>query len=187
GLGAVDTGFAAFGEVTDRRARAELLDEGLAILTGLWRGQPFRHRGRHYTVEPTEFPAPPPPVQQPRIPIWVAAAWPSRRSMRRALRYDGILPMVIGDDGAARQATPDDVRAIVDHAREHRPPDAGPFDVVVEGETPGDDPAAAAAEVRRWAGAGATWWMETRWSAPDVATVRERIAQGPPSDRPGEG
>src|SRR5512135_103160 len=40
GLGAIDTGFEAFGEVTDRKARAELLDEGLEIVTGLWRGQP---------------------------------------------------------------------------------------------------------------------------------------------------
>jgi alkanesulfonate monooxygenase SsuD/methylene tetrahydromethanopterin reductase-like flavin-dependent oxidoreductase (luciferase family) len=38
GLGAVDNGFDAFGEATDRRTRAELLDEGLDILTGLWRG-----------------------------------------------------------------------------------------------------------------------------------------------------
>ena len=43
GLGAIDTGFAAFGEETDRKVRAELLDEGLDILTGLWRGQPFSY------------------------------------------------------------------------------------------------------------------------------------------------
>src|SRR3990170_1566796 len=36
GLGAIDSGFAAFGEETDRRIRAELLDEGLDILTALW-------------------------------------------------------------------------------------------------------------------------------------------------------
>ena len=44
GLGAIDTGFEAFGEVTDRSMRAELLDEGLDILIGLWRGQPFQLR-----------------------------------------------------------------------------------------------------------------------------------------------
>lgn len=38
GLGAVETGFAAFGEETDRKIRSELLDEGLDVLTGLWRG-----------------------------------------------------------------------------------------------------------------------------------------------------
>ncbi|HEY7974187.1 MAG TPA: LLM class flavin-dependent oxidoreductase, partial [Ktedonobacterales bacterium] len=32
GLGAIDTGFAEFGEETDRKTRAELMDEGLAII-----------------------------------------------------------------------------------------------------------------------------------------------------------
>src|SRR5919202_1949683 len=73
GLGALDTGFECFGEVTDRRTRAELLDEGLEILTGLWEGQPFRYDGRHYRVQETNFMVPPPPAQRPRIPIWVVA------------------------------------------------------------------------------------------------------------------
>lgn len=99
GLGAIDTGFAAFGEETDRRQRAQLLDEGLAIVTGLWQGQPFRFNGTHYQVQPTEFMPPPPPVQQPRIPIWVVGAWPRPRSMQRALRWDGILPAIMTPEG----------------------------------------------------------------------------------------
>src|SRR5512133_3420780 len=98
GLGAVDTGFEAFGEVTDRKIRAELLDEGLDILTGLWRGQPFNYSGKHYTVKETSFAPPPTPVQRPRIPIWVVGAWPRMKSMQRALRYDGLLPSIMGDD-----------------------------------------------------------------------------------------
>ena len=47
GLGAINNGFAEFGEETDRKVRAELLDEGLEILTGLWKGQPFRYEGKH--------------------------------------------------------------------------------------------------------------------------------------------
>src|SRR3972149_2731750 len=43
GLGAIDTGFEEFGEVTDRKTRAELLDEGLEIITGLWNGQPVNY------------------------------------------------------------------------------------------------------------------------------------------------
>ncbi len=81
GLGAIDTGFAEFGEVTERRQRAELLDEGLDILTGLWRGQPFNYSGKHYTVRETNFYPPPPPIQQPRIPIWVVGAWPHPKSL----------------------------------------------------------------------------------------------------------
>src|SRR5512146_1866096 len=64
GLGAVDTGFAEFGEVTDRRTRAALLDEGLAIIAGLWRGQPFNFDGKHYHVREIKFHPPAPPVQK---------------------------------------------------------------------------------------------------------------------------
>ncbi|CAN5635595.1 LLM class flavin-dependent oxidoreductase [soil metagenome] len=181
GLGALDSGFAEFGEETDRRTRARLLDEGLDVLTGLWRGQPFEYVGSHYQVRPSEFLPPPPPVQQPRIPIWVVGAWPSPKSLGRALRYDGILPTVIGDEGA-RQATPDEVRELTDYVRRVRGEE--PFDVVVEGETPGGDPEAAGDQVRTWADAGATWWIEGRWDVigrPDaVDVVRERLRQGPP-------
>ena len=95
GLGAIDTGFAEFGEETDRKTRAELLDEGLDIVTGLWRGQPFNYDGKHYHIKETKFYPLPPPVQQPRIPIWVVGAWPKEKSMQRALRYDGYLPNVL--------------------------------------------------------------------------------------------
>ena len=186
GLGAVDTGFAEFGEVTDRKTRAELLDEGLDILTGLWRGQPFHFDGQHYRIRETTFLPPPPPVQQPRIPIWTVAAWSRPKSMQRALRYDGILPTVMGDDGKARQANIDEVRMIKDYVDAHRTAST-PFDIVVEGETPGDDPAQGAAIVGEWAAAGATWWIEALWSAteqPDgIGRVRRRIEQGPPVDR----
>jgi len=67
-----------------------MLDESLAIVEGLWSGAPFGFEGRHYRFEPMTFR--PTPVQQPRIPIWVIGAWPNERSVRRALRFDGIIP-----------------------------------------------------------------------------------------------
>lgn len=183
GLGAVDTGFEAFGEVTDRRARAELLDEGLDILTGLWRGQPFGYDGKHYKIQPTTFRPPPPPVQRPRIPVWVVGAWPRMKSMRRAMRYDGLLPTVLGKDGQPRQASPADVRAIRAFVEANRVATT-PFDIVVEGETPGGDPARAAAIVGEWVEAGATWWIEAMWNAAEgpegTEAVRTRARQGPP-------
>jgi hypothetical protein len=42
--------FGIFHEPTGDRERAELLDEGLAILDGLWTGEPFSYSGSHYTV-----------------------------------------------------------------------------------------------------------------------------------------
>lgn len=186
GLGAVDTGFTAFGEETDRKVRAELLDEGLDILTGLWRGQPFSYAGKHYTVQETTFAPPPPPVKQPRIPIWVAGAWHRRKSLHRALRYDGLLPNVFDAAGQIRAATPTDVHAMHSYVAANRTA-TGPFDIIVEGETPGERPRAAAAIVEEWAAAGATWWIETRWNAGDppggLEAVRERILQGPPGGR----
>jgi len=182
GLGAIDTGFAEFGEVTDRRTRAEMLDEGLDILTGLWRGQPFEYQGNHYHLRPTTFFPPPPPIQRPRIPIWVVGAWPRPKSMARALRYDGLLPARMDDQGRFAALTPGDVRDIRAHVNAQR--GEAPYDIVVEGVTPGDDRAAAAAAVQPWAAAGATWWIEALWGAPgetpDLGRVRQRIQQGPP-------
>jgi alkanesulfonate monooxygenase SsuD/methylene tetrahydromethanopterin reductase-like flavin-dependent oxidoreductase (luciferase family) len=183
GLGALDTGFAEFGEVTDRKTRAELLDEGLDILKGLWRGQPFSYDGKHYQIKPVEFPGPPPPVQQPRIPIWTVGAWPRPKSMQRVLRCDGIMPAVISDDKTFVEITPEHIREISAFVAANRT-EPTPFDIVMEGETPGDDPAKAAAHVKRWAEAGATWWIESRWEVPRDAeglkVVLERIRQGPP-------
>ncbi len=182
GLGATDTGFAEFGEVTDRKTRAELMDEGLDIMSGLWRGQPFSYEGKHYTVRPTTFNVPPPPVQQPRIPIWVVGAWPRPKSMARVLKYDGILPTVMDANGP-RQANLDEVREIAKFVAFRRPPGI-PFDIVVEGVTPADDPAQAADIVAPWADAGATWWIEALWTAPSgeegAEMIRRRIAAGPP-------
>jgi alkanesulfonate monooxygenase SsuD/methylene tetrahydromethanopterin reductase-like flavin-dependent oxidoreductase (luciferase family) len=183
GLGAPDTGYAAFGEVTDRRQRAELTDEGLAILTGLWAGQPFSFQGKHYTVTPTDFSPPPPPVQRPRIPIWVVGAWPRERSMLRAAQYDGLLPAAFDEGGRARQATPAELREMAAYLAPRRAVGA-PFEIIVEGATPGDDRGAAAAQLAPWEAAGATWWLETMWGlsreAGGLDSVRRRVAQGPP-------
>jgi len=183
GLGAPDTGFAQVGEVTERKTRAELLDEGLDIVTGLWRGQPFEYDGKHYHLKPIKFPPPPPPVQQPRIPIWVVGAWPRAKSMRRALRYDGLLPTVMTTSAKHRKVRPADVRAINAYVKANRS-EQTPFDIVVEGTTPGANRKQAATEVHKWSKAGATWWLEALWSAFDKeagpASVHKRITQAPP-------
>jgi alkanesulfonate monooxygenase SsuD/methylene tetrahydromethanopterin reductase-like flavin-dependent oxidoreductase (luciferase family) len=170
GLGALDDGaFGNVGEPTDARTRAEMLDESLAILEGLWSGEPFGFNGRHYRFDPMTFR--PTPVQEPRIPIWVVGAWPKERSVRRALRFDGILPQT---------SDPDEIRALVEFIGRERPP--GPFDIVVEGTT-SLDPDEAAAAVRPLADAGATWWVESDWTGATIDSLRRRIAAGPPSLR----
>lgn len=179
GLGAVDTGFDDFGEEVDVRARAELMDEALNIVTGLWNGQPFSYDGKHYHLKPTEFHPPPPPVQQT---IWVVGLLGSQKSMARAARYQGLLPSVRADDGAWRKLEPDDVREMRRICSQAGCADH--FDIVVEGTTPGDDVAKVRSEVEAWEGAGATWWIETMWEAQfesdPLTPVADRIRQGPP-------
>jgi alkanesulfonate monooxygenase SsuD/methylene tetrahydromethanopterin reductase-like flavin-dependent oxidoreductase (luciferase family) len=169
GLGTLDDGaFGNVGEPTEGRIRAERLDESLAILEGLWSGEPFAFEGKHYRFGPMTFR--PTPVQRPRIPIWVVAIHGSERSMARALRYDGIVAQVEDPAGIADLA--DDV------ARQ-RPPGARPFEIVAQGQTP-PDRARATEIVSPIAAAGATWWIDADWDGSTVETVRSRIAAGPP-------
>jgi len=177
GLGAID-GLPTTGEVTDRKLRAARMDEGIDLMRTLWSGG-RAHHGEHYDyVCPADSPTMVTPVQA-RIPIWVAGAWPRPKSMQRVLRCDGIVPeWHLGE----REGSPDDVREMLSWLAERGArPD---LDVISEGETPAADAAAAAATVRPWAEAGCTWWLETRWSAPDgparTLAVRERIEAGPP-------
>ena len=179
GLGATDDGgFSKVGEPTDRKTRARRLDEALEILTGLWSGEPFSHEGEHYRLGEMTFR--PPTVQRPRIPIWVVGAWPSEKSMNRALRYDGVLAATAGAGaGSSPGVTPETIREIKEYVREHGRGDD--FDIVWEGETPGDDPEAATSIVRPYAEAGATWWIEAPWTPPNAPEdLRRRIKQGPP-------
>ena len=175
GMGAPDVGFKKFGEVTDLRARAELVDEGLAILTQMWSGKPFTHQGQHYQVNAKRLRINIPPlVQHPRIPIWVVGAWPRPKSMRRVLRCDGIIPYIKPKGQRGRSTTPDDIAEIKTWLDKRHPED---YDIVVEGETPGDNPEEAQAIVQPYADAGATWWIESIW---DNREKREaRLAMGP--------
>ena len=129
----------------DARERAKLLDDGLERLSGYWAGE----------FEPL-------PVQRPRIPVWVAARWPSRRPVRRAARWDGLFPIEV--PGPEQLA---ELVAEVDRART----DAGAFDHVIEID-PGADPGP-------WAAAGATWVLTSFGSQPREAAVREAIEAGP--------
>ena len=181
GLGAVDdAGFGNVGEQTEARIRAELLDETLAILDGLWSGKPFAFQGSHYQFKKMTFR--PTPVQRPRIPIWPVGAWPRPRSMRRTLRWDGVYVQAHGTDGKATEVTPKVVADVADYGRRERPVKLRerPWDVVVEGTTPADDATAAAAKVRPFADAGATWWIESDWMGGTIDAIRKRIQAGPP-------
>jgi alkanesulfonate monooxygenase SsuD/methylene tetrahydromethanopterin reductase-like flavin-dependent oxidoreductase (luciferase family) len=178
GLGEpVEWDFRFFGDETDPGIRGQMLDEGLAILTGLWSGRQFGFSGTHYSLEPMTFlPAPSSP-----IPIWVGGTWPHRRPFRRAAKYDGLVPTI---DGAL---TPSSLKPAVDYVTAHREDSAAPFDVVVGGRSEADDTVHPTAAISGLA----TWWLEDisplrfGWDWPDLANewdtdaLRARILAGP--------
>jgi alkanesulfonate monooxygenase SsuD/methylene tetrahydromethanopterin reductase-like flavin-dependent oxidoreductase (luciferase family) len=162
GLGAPpEDEFGAFGEPTDARERADRLDEGLAILEPLLRGEPVRHDGRYFHVDAEFRPA---AKQRPRPPIWVAALEPNRRPLARALRYDGVAP-IARDAGPIR---PDALAAHLDGvARPAR------FDVVVAKHWEHS--------VAEYEAVGATWIVESAWPTGDWAAQLRRTAEAGPA------
>ncbi len=192
GMGALHDGWTAFEPDEGRKARAEKLDECLAIYDGLMRGQPFGYQGKHYSAKPTDFNVPDPPVQRPRPPVWVVGARiagrASQPSLDRAARWDGLLPAVIENGEHRTLAGPDEFAGLVEEVRALRTA-AGqatePYDVVIEGDSSREFIKLDPPDPASWAGAGATWWIESWWSierGPDgLAELRRRIQAGPPS------
>jgi alkanesulfonate monooxygenase SsuD/methylene tetrahydromethanopterin reductase-like flavin-dependent oxidoreductase (luciferase family) len=147
GLGSDNNGeLGPFGEETDPKARAGLLDDGLKRLAGFWGGE----------FEPL-------PLQEPRIPVWVAGRWPNRRPLRRAVNWDGFFPI----DLPGPEALGELAAEIAEHREEH---DA-PFDLVTEIDS-GVDPGP-------WAAAGATWVLTSFDQSPREREVRAAIEAGP--------
>jgi hypothetical protein len=188
GLGALeDEAFARVNEETDRVRRAERLDESLAIIERIWRGEPFTFQGTHYQVDGLAMK--PSSVQQPRIPVWVVALWPRRKSMRRALAWDGVLPAVERPDGSRSwNPVPDDIRAI---KKDIEGAVSDNYEIVVEIDTSEKPREEAKAIAEDYADAGVTWWLQPVWQMmyrhpAEVAPLRDEIDKGPllPSRRP---
>ncbi len=174
GLGAAehDGGFYKVGEAMDIKVRAQKLDEGLAILAGLWSGQPFTFSGEHYRIQ--EMTMLPTPVQLPRIPVWIPGVWPKEKSMQRAIRWDGIIPQKYKSMARMTAVEIKKLKQFVERRRS-----SAPFDIVVGGTTPGGNRKRSEAAVRPFADAGATWGLEGRMEA-SWDNLGKRVRQGPP-------
>jgi alkanesulfonate monooxygenase SsuD/methylene tetrahydromethanopterin reductase-like flavin-dependent oxidoreductase (luciferase family) len=156
GLGEPPEEYTAYGEVADARVVADKLDESLEVLAAMWSGEPFDHHGPHYTVKDAQFL--PPPLQQPRIPVWAACIVPHTRPLRRAARWDGVVLGAIGESGSIDAVPPEQVRLAVAVIDGERAPGAGPYDVAISHSgLPTDD------EMADYAEAGVTWVMATGW------------------------
>jgi probable F420-dependent oxidoreductase len=165
--------FEALGDERDPRVRVAMLEEGLDLLCRLWSGERVAHHGTHYHVESSRFA---PPLQQPRVPIWIAATWPVQRMLRRAARWDGVYPLSHGGAGLS----PDETRALAKSVGELRT-SGEPFEIVCQGQTQGDGKSADAAQIAAYEAAGGTWWVELRypWEA-SLDELIARVRRGPP-------
>jgi alkanesulfonate monooxygenase SsuD/methylene tetrahydromethanopterin reductase-like flavin-dependent oxidoreductase (luciferase family) len=161
-----DASFTHFQEELDVHRRARMLDEALEIITGLWTGEPFSFHGEHFDVEEVTFV--PPPMQRPRIPIWIGGGYPNPGPTRRAARWDGsMLYRVPGHDLSA-----DDVRALREAAGER------PYDIMVGGRSREEDWEAERERLGAVAAAGATWSAE--YVPPDTReAMRAAVERGP--------
>jgi len=176
GIGSPSYGdFGIFHEPSGTRERAELLDEGLDVLAGLWSGEPFSYAGKHLTVERVRFT--PTPVQRPRIPVWVAGVLPAQRPIARAARWDGFVPIRFNHDGLVRP-TADEIADVTGQIAAKRGTGAG-YDMVVWAEV-APQPGVLPDLARPYADVGATWWIETARPEPDWwEGVQARVGAGP--------
>jgi len=178
GIGLGDSGersFTHFGEVIDAKQRAEMLDECVDIIVGLWSGQPFSYKGKHYTIEEVTFT--PMPVQSPRIPIWVGGGWPKKGPVQRAARWDGIVPYKVHSDTDESDLMPADIHALRETIAAHRNITT-PFDIAVGGRERRDDWEQERTHIKAMSEAGITWWTE--WIAPaDRAHMLAAVRRGP--------
>jgi alkanesulfonate monooxygenase SsuD/methylene tetrahydromethanopterin reductase-like flavin-dependent oxidoreductase (luciferase family) len=179
GVGAGDgrePSFAEAGEPAEPRVLAEKLDEGLTVVTELWRGAPVSFAGQYYQLDGLQLT--PSPAQQPRIPIWVGGDWRKPGVRRRLARWDGccVYRGTPATD-AYRPLTVEEVRAIVTLVERERGTRDG-FAVCIGGFARMRDEAAERAYIRSVAEAGATWWQE--WVPPDdLERARRAIGRGP--------
>lgn len=170
GLGAQGD-IAPFGDGGPPAQLAARLDEALDLLASLWSGQPVGHEGEHFRVQGALLR--PSPLQQPRIPIWVAGFWPNRPPFRRAARWDGALPLTRGH--LIEELSPEELRRCRDYISAHRT-SSDPFDLVAFAATQPRTPDTVA----EYEQAGATWWVEAvNPLAESLADFRNRISRGP--------
>lgn len=173
--------YETFGGEYDPRALGRKYDEALEVMAGLWTGEEISFDGEFFTLKGAKLPVM--PVQQPRIPVLVAAWWPNKKPFQRGARWDGIMPSwpgcFPGGKGPQGEQAPggfeEQMRELIGY---YRSLTDEPGEIVVDLHSPGatERHAELAQEL------GVTWFMTTfnhEGVFSPVPTL-EQIRQGPP-------
>jgi alkanesulfonate monooxygenase SsuD/methylene tetrahydromethanopterin reductase-like flavin-dependent oxidoreductase (luciferase family) len=159
-------------EETNPRIMAEMADEHLEILKGLWSGEDFSYAGKYYKIDKVRFR--PRPVQKPRIRIWGAGTWPYKGPFKRAAKLDGVVPL---SEDFRNQLTPDDYRNMVEYMKRHGL--RYPYDTVkISFNIPEKNDEKRI--IQDFQDAGINWWLElvSDWTG-SYEKIKDIIMQGP--------
>jgi len=164
--------FSVMNEETNLRIMAQMADEQLEILNGLWSGEEFSYTGKHYKIDKVKFL--PRPVQRPRIKLWGAGTWPKKGPFKRAAKLDGVVPLKAG---YRNPLTPDDYRKMIEYMKKHGL--RSPYDIVEISfdATKSDDKQRTILDFQD---AGVNWWLElvSDWTG-SYEQIKDIIMQGP--------
>ena len=97
--------------------------------------------------------------------------------VRRAARWDGIVPYKGPGATGWEDFTPDDIRQVRASIERQRSAST-PCDIAIGGRSRGDDWEQERALIGGVAAAGATWWMEAIFAS-DLGAMRAAIGRGP--------
>jgi alkanesulfonate monooxygenase SsuD/methylene tetrahydromethanopterin reductase-like flavin-dependent oxidoreductase (luciferase family) len=162
-----DISFTHFNEMENPGERAQMLDEALDIVVGLWSGKAFSYEGQYYQVK--KIKTLPRPLQSPRIPIWIGGGLPLKGPMRRAARWDGMCPY----KHKTHILMPEDIRTLRDYVQRERGSMEG-YDIAVGGSARGKNWERERKRMRSLAEVGVTWCTE--YIPPDSGNLK--IVQG---------
>jgi probable F420-dependent oxidoreductase len=165
GVGYLKREFAALG--VDFDERAELFDEALDVIRGIWTTDDFSYEGRHFTA--SGITAHPRPVSHPHPPIWIGGNTAAAR--RRVTTHgDGWCPFpapaMLAQTARTAEMTSETLGDGIDDLRrrlEAAGRDPSSVDISftnAEGGSPGDDAFDSDAyldEVENLAASGVTW------------------------------
>lgn len=182
GLGA-KRDFCAFGLDAGVATRAARLDDRLAKLKKLWKGESLKVVLEGECANATLQPR---PYNNRSIPVWIGLRWPSKgdQPFERTARWDGVFP--VGGDNwnpSSSPLSPKDVADVLAKVKTISGSGLSADYVVAHaGRTSGTDRARDRADVASYTKVGVNWWLESfiPWNeGPEEALGR--IKSGPPS------